>query len=290
MRTGDTIAAVPWVKGESPVLSGFAEARMSRETFSYCVFLLLVTLMFSASLQAQTVCDEGNGPLDSAQPSGITTAEIIQKFAAKEAIFKAARERYGYTLDVSVQSVDIYGKVDGEYRQVSEVLLNSDGKRAEKTTYAPQNTLRRLSLTQDDLDDIRERLPFALTPEALPQFLVSYAGRQHVDQLNTYVFNVSPKNAKKEKKLFEGRIWVDDQDLMIVKTCGKPREDENANSKKKNVQTNLTPLFVTYREQIDGQYWFPTYSRANEFLSFPKSLIHVREVVKYSDYKPLVPK
>jgi hypothetical protein len=262
---------------------------MSRETISYCAFLLLATLMFSATLLAQTVCDEGNGPLNSAQPSGITPAEIIQKFAAKEATFKAARDRYGYTLNVSIQTLDIYGRVDGEYQQISEIMMNGEGKRVEKTTFAPQNTLRRLSLTQDDLDDVRERLPFPLTPEELQLFSVSYAGRQHVDQLNTYVFNVSPKNAKKEKKLFEGRIWVDDQDLMIVKTCGKPREDENANSQKKNIQANLTPLFVTYREQIDGQYWFPTYSRANEFLSFPKTLIHVREVVKYSDYKPLVP-
>jgi len=111
-----------------------------------------------------------------------------------------------------------------------------------------------------------------------------------VDQLNTYVFDVSPKNVKKEKKLFEGRLWVDDQDLMIVKTCGKPREDENANSTKKNAIVNLTPMFVTYREQFEGQFWFPTYSRADELMRFPKNFVHIREVVKYTDYKPLARK
>jgi hypothetical protein len=262
---------------------------MSDRTFAKIAVLIFVLFPFSR-VWAQGVCDEGNGPLNRAQPSGITPAEIIQKFAFKETTFKTARMRYGYTLDVTVQSLDNYGRVNGEYREVSEVTLNDIGKRAEITTFAPQSTLRSLSLSQDDLDDIRDRLPFALTPEELPHFSVAYAGRQHVDQLDTYVFDVSPKNTKKETKLFEGRVWVDDQDLMIVKTCGKPREDGDANSKKKSATPNLVPMFVTYREQVDGQYWFPTYSRADELLRFPRNFVHVREVVKYSNYKLLVRK
>ena len=198
-----------------------------------------------------------------------------------------ARDRYGYTTNVLVQTLDIQGRIDGEYQQISEITLDDVGKRVEKTTFAPQSTLRRLSLTEDDLDDIRQRLPFALTPEELPHFSISYAGRQHVDQLSTYVFDVAPKNAKKDTKLFNGRIWVDDTDLMVVKTCGKPREDENAKSTKKNVRPNLSPVFVTYREEFGGQYWFPTYLHADEFLSFPRELVHIREVVKFTNYKPL---
>lgn len=266
----------------------FAEARVGRRTFGCCALVLLVNLFPCANLFAQGVCDPGNGPLNTAQPSGIAPGEIIQKFSAQEAVFKAARERYGYTLNVTVQTLDNYGRVDGEYQQISEVALNDAGKRLERTTFAPQNTLSRLSLSQDDLDDIHDRLLFPLTPEDLPRFSISYAGRQHVDQLNTYVFDVSPKNVKKERKLFDGRIWVDDQDLMIVKTCGKPHEDENADSKKKNAVVNLTPIFVTYREQFGGQFWFPTYLRADELLRFPRDFVHVREVVKFSNYKPLV--
>jgi len=263
---------------------------VSCHAFGYCAVILLTGLLPSGSLFAQGVCDQGNGPLNPAQPSGITPVEIIQKFSAKEATFKAARDRYGYTLNITVQTLDNYGRVDGVYQQISEITLNDEGRRVEKTTFAPQSTLRRLSLSQDDLDDIRQRLPFALTPEELPHFSISYAGRQHVDQLDTYVFDASPKNPKKETKRFAGRIWVDDQDVMIVKTCGKPREDENANSTKKNAIVNLTPMFVTYREQFEGQFWFPTYSRADELLRFPRNFVHVREVVKYSDYKPLARK
>jgi hypothetical protein len=263
---------------------------VSRLTFGYCAGFIFVSLLPCGSLFAQGVCDQGNGPLNVAQPSGITPAEIIQKFAAKEATFKAARDRYAYTLDVTIQTLDNYGRVDGEYQQISEIMLNDIGKRVETTTFAPQSTLRKVSLSEDDLVDIRERLPFPLTPEELPRFSVSYAGRQHVDQLDTYVFDAVPKNTKKERKLFEGRIWVDDQDLMIVKTCGKPREDETANSTKKNAVVSLTPMFVTYREQFEGQFWFPTYSRADELLHFPRNFVHLREVVKYSNYKPLARK
>jgi hypothetical protein len=263
---------------------------VSCRTFGCFAGLLLFCLLPCGSLFGQGVCDRGNGPLNPARPSGITPAEIIQTFAAKEATFKTARDRYGYTLNVTVQTLDNYGRVDGEYQQISEVKLNDMGRRVEETTFAPQSTLRRLSLSQDDVDDIRERLPFPLTPDELPHFSVTYSGRQHVDELDTFVFDVSPKNVKKEKKFFAGRIWVDDQDLMIVKTCGKPREDENANSTKKNAVVNLTPIFVTYREQFGGHFWFPTYSRADELLRFPRNFVHVREVVRYSDYKLLAAK
>ncbi len=263
---------------------------MRRPTLAASVVFVMHCLVPCLRRLAQGVCDPGNGPLDPALPTAIAPSGIIQEFSNKEAKFKAARERYGYTLGVSVQTLDNNGRVDGEYQQISEVTLNDIGKRVENTTFAPLSTLRRLSLSQDDMDDIRQRLPFALTTEELPHFSISYVGRQRVDQLNTYVFDVTPKNTKKETKLFEGRIWVDDLDLMIVKTCGKPREDENVNSTKKNVIVSLTPVFVTYREQIDDQFWFPTYSRADELLRFPRGFVHIHEVVKYSDYKPLARK
>jgi hypothetical protein len=138
----------------------FAEAKVSCRTIGYFAGLLFVSMLPSGSLFGQGVCDQGNGPLNPARPSGITPAEIIQKFAAKEATFKTARDRYGYTLNVTVQTLDSYGRVDGEYQQISEITVNDSGRRVEKTTFAPQSTLRRLSLSEDDLDDIRDGCPF----------------------------------------------------------------------------------------------------------------------------------
>jgi hypothetical protein len=267
---------------------GSSETKKIRGALGRCAALFFACLICSGGLSAQGVCDLGNGPLDPAPPSGTTPAEIIQKFMSKEAAFKAARDRYGYTLNVTIQTLDDFGQVDGEYRQVSEVVLEDSGKRVERTTYAPDSTLRKISLSEDDVDDIHERIPFPLKDDELPLLSIVYSGRQRVDQLNTYVFNVSPKDAKKKRKLFEGRVWVDDQDFVIVKTCGKPRPDELP--KKKGVPANITPIFVSYREQFDGKMWFPTYSKADEYLPFPKHAVHIRQVMKYSNYKLLAGK
>jgi len=257
-----------------------------------CPLFLLANALFSAPLFAQYVCDFGNGPLDPAPPAGVTSSEIIERFATRESTFKAARQHYGYTLDVTVETMN-GNAVDGTYHQVSEVSVNDRGERTERTTFAPQSTLHSLGLTKEDLDDIRERLPFVLTADHLSQFSIVYVGRQHVDQLDAYVFDVSPKEVlrKDDKKTpnpspgFKGRVWVDDRDFVIVKTCGKARGDVHAASLSRNAPANLTPTFVTYREQIDGKYWFTTYARADEFLHFPTGGVHIRELVKYSNYK-----
>ena len=261
---------------------------MIRRILCLCAVLSLASLLYAADLPAQSVCDSGNGPLRAGPPPpGVDPSQIITKFTAKEAAFKTAWENYGFKLDVSMQTLDNAGRPDGEYQQTSEVTLNDVGKRVEKTTFAPESTLRRLTLSEDDLDDIHQRLPFPLIPESLPQYSISYVGKQRVDELETFVFDAFPKASKKEKKLFQGRVWVDDQEIAIVKTCGKPREDVGAEATKKTALVNLAPVFVTFRERVDGKFWFPAYARADEILRFPNGFVHIREVVKYADYKLL---
>lgn len=252
---------------------------MKYQRLSWCVCLLALAVLFPLALRAETSCDEGNGPLESAGPRGITPEEIIRKFAEKEAVFKEARNHYTYTQEIIVQTVD-GNTVDGEFRQKQDVLYDDRGNRIEQVTYAPAPTLQRISMSKEDFDDFRNRLPFVLTTEDLPQYQVHYAGQQKVDELQTYVFEIAPKHMEKDKRYFDGRIWVDNRDFQIVKTCGKNVPD----IRKKGVE-NLTPKFVTYREQIDGQYWFPTYTKADDVLHFHDQDVHVREILKYTNYK-----
>jgi len=242
--------------------------------------LVFFALLLPAALFADTNCDDGSGPLNSAPPRGISPEEIIQKFAAKEAIFKEARNNYTYTQDITVQTVD-GSSVDGEFRRVEDITYDDKGNRLEYVTFAPQPSLTRISLTKEDEDDFRNRLPFVLTTQDLPQYSVLYAGQQHVDEIETYVFDLAPKQMEKGKRYFQGRIWVDNHDFQIVKTCGRNVPDVRG----KREKGNLTPKFVTYREQIDGQYWFPTYTRADDILHFSNGDIHVREIIKYTRYK-----
>jgi hypothetical protein len=250
-----------------------------RLAISACVSLL--AMLFPLALSAQTNCDAGNGPLRSAPPQAISVQDLVQKFAGQEEVFKDARNHYAYTQDVTVQTLD-GDTVSGEFRETTDVLYDDQGRRVEKVTYAPQNTLKGISITKEDYDDFRNRLPFVLTTQDLGQYNISYVGQQHVDEIDTYVFDVAPKKVDKDggPRFFQGRIWVDNHDFQIVKTCGKNVPDIH-----KKDSENLTPKFVTYREQIDGQYWFPTYTRADDDLHFRNGDVRIREIVKYTNYK-----
>ena len=100
-----------------------------------------------------------------------------------------------------------------------------------------------------------------------------------MDEIPCYQFAVKPKKMEKGKRYFEGEIWVDDRDLQIVKTFGK-----GVGLLKKGAD-NQYPRFETYREQIDGKYWFPTYTRADDSLHFKDMDQRLRMTVKYEDYK-----
>ena len=237
--------------------------------------ILAVVLVLPAIARAQ------EGPLDPSQPKNITVDEIIQRFAAKEKEFKLARENYTYRQSVTVQTLD-GDTVDGEYQQVVDITFDNNGRRQEQVVFAPQPTLTRISMSRQDFEDIQHRLPFVLTSDEISEYQIMYAGQQQEDELHCYVFDIAPKQIQKDKRYFQGRIWVDDHDFQIVKTHGKNVPDYR---RAKRGEENLFPEFTTWREQIDGKYWFPTYTRVNDTLHFSSGDVHVREIVKYTNYK-----
>ena len=240
------------------------------------VLLLAILLGLATVGQAD---DRGEGQLNPAQPTGITPEEIIQKFAAKETQFKQAREQYTWRQDVKVQTLD-GNTVDGEYRQVIDILFDDRGKRIENVVFAPQSSLQRISMSREDFDDIEKRLPFVLTSAEIPDYDILYVGQQKEDELNTYVFDVAPKHIDKGRRYFQGRIWVDDHDFQIVKTHGKNVPDIVTKNNE-----NLFPPFTTWREQIDGKYWFPTYTLTDDTLHFKTGDVRIKQIVKYTNYK-----
>ena len=242
-------------------------------------WVIAIIVLLSWLLTLNAVAQEG--PLDPSQPKGSTPEQIIQRFAAKEKEFKEARDQYTYRQEVKVQTLD-GNTVTGEYQEVFDVVFNDQGRRLENVVFAPQSSLENggISITKEDLADIRNRLPFVLTSDEVPEYNILYVGQQQEDELHCYVFDIAPKTIEKNKRYFQGRVWVDDHDFQIVKTYGKTVPD--IRSKKGE---NLFPKFTTWREQIDGKYWFPTYTRANDVLHFSMREVHIREIVKYANYK-----
>lgn len=213
-------------------------------------------------------------------PPAIPVEQIITKFSQHESEFRRERDNYTYSQSFVIQTIDFDGNADGEYRMNSDIIFTPDGKRLEKITYAPPDSLRRITMSKQDLDDLKNIQPFVLTVEDLPKYNVTYVGRQIVDELHTYVFDVAPKKMEKDERYFQGRVWVDDKDMQIVKSYGKAVPD----ILKKNNE-NIFPHFTTYRENITGPYWFPTYTHADDTLNFSSGGIHIRMTVKYSNYK-----
>ena len=238
---------------------------------------------------ASAASDEpaGFGHLDPTPPTGLTPQQIIEKFAARESVFNQARQNYVFRQIVKVDTIsDDTNKPDGEYQQVVDITFDRQGKRDEHVVFAPQNTLERVMMSPADMQDIEHRLPFVLTTEDLPQYDITYLGRQKVDELDTYVFSAGPKVIEKNKRYFQGKVWVDQQDFQIVLVNGKNVPDD-----KRKGHEDLSPPFTTYYEQVDGKYWFPTYTKAEGNLHFSggdgymSQDVHLRTVVKYTDYK-----
>lgn len=244
-------------------------------------FRFLTLAVFSLFLVASAAAQRGEGELDSSPPQGLTEQEIIQKFAAKEKEFKIARENYAYRQSLTVQTLDS-DTVNGEFKEVEDVLFDDKGRRVEHVVFAPASSLVGIQMTKEDYDDIRNRMPFVLTTDEIPEYQILYVGKQRIDEIGTYVFDIAPKQIEKNKRYFQGRIWVDDRDFQIVKTYGKNVPDLGV---KKRGQENLFPNFTTWRDQVDGKYWFPVYTKVDDVLHFSTGDIHIRQVVKYTDYK-----
>lgn len=263
----------------------------------YCIRFAVVVLLFitPALLIAQTDCEAGAGPLRRESPPQLKPEQIIQKFTANESRMESAWMSYTFTQDVTIQTrrrglIPNTWDVDGEYRLVMDVSHDDKGRRVESVSFAPQSTLRRISLGREDMEDIRHFSTFALTTDELPHYNVRYAGQQKMDELETYVFDVAAKSIEKGKRYYQGRIWVETRDLEVVKTCGKSVPDVKVIKKKRVVEESIQPKFVTYRERIDGRYWFPTFSRSDDVMEFPNDNdVYIHEVIRFTDYHPRTP-
>jgi hypothetical protein len=216
-------------------------------------------------------------PLWAGADDTVNADEIIRKFAAKEAEFAEARNNYTYRQSLKMEELDPGGNpTGGKWEEVDDIIFTPEGKRIEKVVYAPVVSLKNISLTPEDVKDLREVQPFVLTTAGLPDYNINYLGREKVDEIGCFLFSVKPKKLAPGKRYFEGQVWVDDRDLQIVKTYGK------GVGIAKNQEF---PKFETYREQIDGKFWFPTYTHADDTLHFKDMSQRIRMVVKYQDYK-----
>jgi hypothetical protein len=212
-------------------------------------------------------------------PAPDEVEKIVTSFADNEAAFAKARENYTYRQTAKMQEFDENGAPGGKFEIASDIIFTNEGKRTERVVRAPSPSLRLIQISSEDEQDLRNVLPFVLTSKEISGYHVRYLGRQNADEIPCYVFAVRPKAMEPGKRYFTGQVWVDDRDLMIVKSYGR-----STGIIKKGTDQQF-PKFETYREQIDGKYWFPTYTIANSTLHFKDSSPRIKLSVKYEDYK-----
>lgn len=231
------------------------------------ILIFALTGLLSVSVAAQ------NQPAQAAKQLPIE--EIIKRFAIAESENKAARNNYAFTQDVNLMTLGEAGSVTGQFRRVSDIVLDDRGNRVERITHFPPNTLQ-VGITKEDLHDLANVQPFGLTIEELPKYNVNYIGKEKIDEINTYVFDVKPKKLVKGERYFEGKVWVDDVDLQIVKAAGQAVPED---------KDNQYPKFESYRENVDGRYWFPTYIAVDDTLEFKNYDVRFKGTIKLTNYK-----
>ena len=208
-------------------------------------------------------------------------SRIIKKTTENEGEFRRALTSYVFNRFATVSTIGLGGNITGTYRRDSFMTFTQDGGRFEKVLFAPVATTPPGFVTPEDLEDLGGVTPFALEPSAVSQYNFNFVGLEKIDELNLYVFDVTPKvmpDPKKTKlRLFTGRIWVDVDDLMIVKSRGKAVPE---------TKINKFPVVETTREQVDGKYWFPSDARSDDELVFNDgSVTKIRLRVRYTDYR-----
>jgi hypothetical protein len=209
----------------------------------------------------------------------IPSDEIIRRFSANEDVMKNAYNHYTFAQTVRVQELADPG---GDFTVTGVFYTKPDGQRYERITKPPASTLKLTTFSLEDVKTIASLPFFILTTDQLTHYRLEYVGKDKLDELNTYIFRVQPKQVERTHRYFDGVVWVDDQDFAIVKSSGQFVSEISGDG------TELPfKMYDTYRENFDGKYWFPTYTSSDDYSSNPKGKqLHLRLVIRSTDFKP----
>lgn len=240
------------------------------------MFIAIVVLLTTAAAvslgQASTIVKSELSPAE--------ISRIVKAFSDNEFEFRQALGIYAFNRDAKVQTIGLGGQITGTYIRNSYLTFKDDGSRFERILYSPISTLKEISVSPEDIEDLGGINPFAIEPKHVREYNFTFVGKEKIDELDLYVFDVTPKVIPDWKKsslrLFSGRIWVDDQDLMIVKSKGKAVPEGK----------QRFPIIETWRESVDGKYWFPSFSMSDDELVFDSGqVVKIRVRVKYANYR-----
>lgn len=246
---------------------------MMKKRLTYVVMSLAIFAIAASAQAVQTSLKKTLSPAE--------VDQIIKRFTQNEGDFRLALTSYAFNRNATLNTIGLGGNITGTYRRDSFMTFTQAGERFERVLFAPVATTPPGMVTPEDLEDLGGVNPFALEPTVIDKYNITYLGNERIDELNLYVFEVAPKvmpDPKKTKlRLFTGRVWVDVDDLYIVKSKGKGVPE---------TKKNKFPIVETWRENVDGKYWFPSLAVADDELVFDDgAVLRIRMRVKFTNYR-----
>ncbi|HYL36687.1 MAG TPA: hypothetical protein VEV17_12310 [Bryobacteraceae bacterium] len=214
--------------------------------------------------------------LRAADPPG----DLVRRVAARETETAQAQSNYMYRQSVELDELGARGGRSGQYREMRDIIFSPKQERTEQIVGQPVDGLVHLKLTEEDFRDIREIQPFLLTQDQMFLYETSYRGEEIVDGVDCFVLQARPKQILQGQRLFDGLFWVAETDYSIVRSEGQavPQIVTTKNE-------NLFPHFTTIRQKVDGGFWFPALTYADDTLPFRNGPQRIRLTIRYTDYR-----
>lgn len=191
------------------------------------------------------VTTTGDAPISESGISRPTADDVIAKMLERNRLRSEELRRYSAIRTYEIRNSE--GKLAAQ--AVVRVSYEApDKKTFDKTSEQGSAIVRhlvfdRLLQSEGETSSGREHHDSAITNA---NYSFAPAGEEDIGPYHCFVFDATPK--RKDKYLFEGRIWVDAQDFAIVKIAGHP-------AKKPSFWVNRAD-FVRQYQKIDG-FWVP---------------------------------
>src|SRR5467141_4997040 len=178
-------------------------------------------------------------------PDGLTGDDVIAKMLERNRFRNEQLQRYSAVRTYEIRNAE--GKlaaqalVQVEYRAPDKKTFN---KTSEKGSGIVRHLVfDRLIQSEGETSAGREHHNSAITPA---NYTFVFAGEEEVGPYHSFVLEAMPK--RREKYLFQGKIWIDAGDFAIVKIAGHP-------AKKPSFWVNRAD-FVRQYQRIGG-FWLP---------------------------------
>src|SRR5260370_15103558 len=178
-------------------------------------------------------------------PAGLTGDDVIARMLERNRLRNEQLQRYSAVRTYEIRNPE--GKLAAQ-AVVHVDYRAPDKKKFDKTSDEGSRIVRhlvfdRLMQSASETSSGREHHDSAITTT---NYTFTLSGEEDFGPYHCFVLEATPK--RKEKYLFEGKIWIDVEDFAVVKIAGHP-------AKKPSFWINRAD-FVRQFQRIDG-FWLP---------------------------------